>query len=158
MTPVQFKKWLREQWDFLQKVNRYGPPHDHPDPLYAHLQAAEILSEAAQQASYFGIGVEEPDFVTPKQALVIIGKLLSQELGEVLTPPQVARRLAVGPEKVLRWIRTGELHATNITAKPGGRPKYRIAPADLETFQKRRTPQAQIKTKRMKRSSGKIYF
>lgn len=75
---------------------------------------------------------------------------------EMLTPPAVARQMRVSPEKVLRWIRAGELHATNITIKPGGRPKYRIVPTDLEVFRNRRTPQARVKTKRAK-PSGKVY-
>jgi excisionase family DNA binding protein len=75
---------------------------------------------------------------------------------ETLTPPQVAKMLSVNPDKVLNWIRKGELQAVNVTAN-GGRPKYRIASADLEAFKLRRTPRAKVKTKRA-RPSGKAYY
>lgn len=52
----------------------------------------------------------------------------------MLTPPQVAERLAVHPEKVLRWIRSGKLPAINVTEKEFGRPRFRVKPADLEAF------------------------
>jgi excisionase family DNA binding protein len=55
-----------------------------------------------------------------------------------LTPPQLARRLGVGPDKVLNWIRTGELRAINGAAKPNGRPRYLIDKADVEAFEAKR--------------------
>jgi excisionase family DNA binding protein len=58
----------------------------------------------------------------------------------VLTPPQVAKRLGVSPDKILAWIRKGELAATNVAAGHGGRPRYRISEEDLAVFQKRRQP------------------
>jgi hypothetical protein len=42
----------------------------------------------------------------------------------LLTPPQLAKQLGVHPDKIHAWIRSGELHATNIAAtlsdQPGG--------------------------------------
>ena len=55
-----------------------------------------------------------------------------------LTPPQLARRFGVGPDKVLAWIRSGELPAINGAAKPNGRPRYLIDKADVEAFEARR--------------------
>jgi len=44
-----------------------------------------------------------------------------------LTPPEVARRWGVAPETVISWIRSGELKAIDVSARPGiGRPRYRI--------------------------------
>ena len=83
--------------------------------------------------------------------------MLPNEKSDSLTPPQVARRLGVNPDKVLRWIRSGELSAVNVTTKPGGRPKYRIAAADLDTFKNRRSPQPRSKPKRAAKTSGKVY-
>jgi excisionase family DNA binding protein len=52
-----------------------------------------------------------------------------------LTTPQVAKRLGVNADKVLNWIRRGELRAINITNKIGGkRPRYRVAESDLAAF------------------------
>jgi excisionase family DNA binding protein len=58
--------------------------------------------------------------------------------GTWITPPQVARQFAVSVEKVLAWIRNGELRAMNVAQRLGGRPRWRISPAALEEFIKRR--------------------
>jgi excisionase family DNA binding protein len=50
-----------------------------------------------------------------------------------LTVEEVAEQLRVNPETVRTWIRTGELNAVDV----GG--KYRIYPADLEDFKRRRS-------------------
>lgn len=52
-----------------------------------------------------------------------------------LTPPQLARRLGVGVDKVLNWIRTGELRAINGATNPHGRPRYLIDVTDVELFE-----------------------
>jgi hypothetical protein len=56
-----------------------------------------------------------------------------------MTPPQVAQKWGVSPEKILVWIRSGELRAINGATKAGGRPRYLIDPADLEMFETRRS-------------------
>ena len=38
-----------------------------------------------------------------------------------LTPPQPARRWGISADKILRWIASGELVATNAAATAGGR-------------------------------------
>ena len=55
-----------------------------------------------------------------------------------LTVPEVAQLLHVCPSKVQGWIGTGQLLACNVTAKPGGRPRYRIAPSALADFTRQR--------------------
>ena len=57
-----------------------------------------------------------------------------QVASQYLSPPQVAKRLAVDAHKVIGWIRRGELRAVNVAADTEGRPRYRIAPADLAVF------------------------
>ena len=57
-----------------------------------------------------------------------------QVASQYLSPPQVAKRLAVDAHKVIDWIRRGEIPAIDVSATPGGRPRYRIAPADLAVF------------------------
>jgi len=54
-----------------------------------------------------------------------------------LSPPQVAKQLQVGRDKVLNWIRSGELKAANVS--DSFRPRYRIAPASLDLFLAGRT-------------------
>jgi excisionase family DNA binding protein len=78
-----------------------------------------------------------------------------------LTPPQVAKHLNVNPGKVLSWIRSGELKAVNVTARRGGRAKYRITKDDLEAFTKGRgvTPAIKPRQQRQRRQPpGMIDF
>lgn len=51
-----------------------------------------------------------------------------------LTPPEAAELLGVCAEKVCGFIRAGELRASNVATRVGGRPRWRIHRADLETF------------------------
>ena len=70
-----------------------------------------------------------------------MGSLLSvATLPRMLTPPDVARRLAVKPDRVIAWIRSGELRALNVS-DGRVRPRFRIDPADLEEFLARRAVQ-----------------
>jgi len=58
-----------------------------------------------------------------------------------LTPPELAKRLGVSPEKILAWIASGELPAVNVALRLGGRPRWRIDPADVADFERRRSAQ-----------------
>jgi len=57
-----------------------------------------------------------------------------------LTPPEVAQLWGVTPDKIVAFIRAGELRAIN-AATPGRnqRPRYLIDRDDLEDFERRRT-------------------
>ncbi len=184
-TVRDFRRWLEEAFDFLDKVAKYGPPHEHPDgdeqlpadglpvcqdpdQLYAEIQAAEIADEARRLACRFGgghlVGVEVAT-LTPREALAVVGRLLNWSRETVpetatLTVTEAAKLLRVNRDKVLGWINSGRLLATNIAAKQGGRPRYRIARADLDSFTKRRTPQPRPRPKRAKKPSwtGKTYY
>jgi hypothetical protein len=50
----------------------------------------------------------------------------------------LAARYGVSPDKVLAWIRSGELRAINVSARRGGRPRYLIDVADLAAFENAR--------------------
>lgn len=56
-----------------------------------------------------------------------------------LTPPQLARRWGISPDKVLAWIRAGELRAIDACTKLGGRPRYLIDERDIAEFEGRRS-------------------
>jgi len=58
----------------------------------------------------------------------------------MLTPPKIAERLGVSPDKVRGWTAKGELPATNVATGSGGRPRYRISETDLTEFQEKRQP------------------
>ena len=55
-----------------------------------------------------------------------------------LTPPQFAKRLGVQAQKVLGWIRSGELRAVNVADRTGRRPRWRISAEAAEEFLRRR--------------------
>lgn len=55
---------------------------------------------------------------------------------QFLTPPEIARRLGCGHEKVLGWIRRNQLPAYNLNedGQPESRPRWTVAIEDLEAF------------------------
>jgi hypothetical protein len=76
------------------------------------------------------------------------------------TPPQVAERYRVSAEKVIGWIRAGELRAVNVAARAGRRPRWRIGEADLLAFEQRRAavPLATTSKRRRKHENVVEYF
>ncbi len=72
------------------------------------------------------------------QSTLDAGQTSGQREATMLTPPQVARRLGVHPDKVRAWIGKGLIKAVNVASKPGaGRPRYRISCEELVNFQAR---------------------
>lgn len=45
----------------------------------------------------------------------------------MLTPPAIARLLGISQDKVLGWIRSGELRAVDVADRASRAPRYRIA-------------------------------
>jgi hypothetical protein len=79
----------------------------------------------------------------------------------LLTPADVARLRGVGIDRVLSWIHSGELRACNDAATLGGRPRWKIEPADLERFVRRRyssKPPEKMRRRRRKMPEGTIRF
>lgn len=68
-----------------------------------------------------------------------------------LTVAEVAETLGVDANKVLRWIKAGELRAIDVSQKRGVKPRWRIAPADLELFETRRSNTLSIVPKQERR-------
>ncbi|MHC4176873.1 MAG: hypothetical protein ACYSWU_05170 [Planctomycetota bacterium] len=56
-----------------------------------------------------------------------------------LTPPVLAKRWGIGHEKVLQFIRAGELRALDLASPDSTRPRYRIDVADVAAFEQART-------------------
>lgn len=74
-----------------------------------------------------------------------------------VTPPKLARQWGISPDKLLGWIRSGELRAINAAARLGGRPKYLIDLADVAEFEERRVVQPPPKTpRRRQKPSGNV--
>ena len=70
---------------------------------------------------------------------------------KMLTPPQIAARLAIKPGKVIAWIRSGELKAVDVANRGCTRPRYRVDPSDLEKFLLRRSAGPTPKTIRRRK-------
>jgi hypothetical protein len=68
-----------------------------------------------------------------------------------LTPPDIARAWGIGPDKVLVWIRSGELPAINAATRQGGRPRYLVDAADLAAFEARRASRPRVTARHRKR-------
>lgn len=67
------------------------------------------------------------------------------------TPPRLAKRYSIKPSKVLGWIRSGELEAINISAKPGQRPRWVVTPEALVAFESRRSSSLTVKSDPIRR-------
>jgi len=57
----------------------------------------------------------------------------------VLTPADVAERWGVAHDKVLEFIKTGELAAFNVASKRSSRPQFRINESAVAAFEERRS-------------------
>ena len=65
---------------------------------------------------------------------------MNDPLAERLTPPKLAKIWGVKPEKVIAFIKSGELDAIDISKHPGiGRPRYRISVKAVMEFENRRS-------------------
>jgi len=77
-----------------------------------------------------------------------------------LTPPTIAKRLGVKPDRVIGWIRRGELRAVNLG--DGTRPRWKVKPCDLDAFETARSNVATIKPtttrRRRRKPEGVIEF
>jgi transposase len=82
----------------------------------------------------------------------------------MVSPPTLAKRFAVKADKILAWIRSGELPAVDLSMTPGtGKPRWKIAETDVEAFLARRaaTPPAPTPRPRRRRRTAtpaKEYF
>ena len=90
-------------------------------------------------------------FLSLPTARIVLCECLSllQEKPTTFTTPQVARMLGVNPDKVLNWIRSGELSASNVGQK--GRPSWRITQAAFDSFLAGRQPGQRVKQVRRRK-------
>lgn len=63
---------------------------------------------------------------------------MTRQVGRThITPPELARQRGITADKILTWIRRGELRAINVS-EGSIRPRYLIALTDLADFDNRR--------------------
>jgi hypothetical protein len=119
-------------------------------------------SVAAQQAEALPIGVSR------KPRGVPVSPTRSAADTTYFNPAQVAEMWGVSRDKVLEFIRTGELEAFNVASKKSRRPQFKIPLTALQAFQERRSgrdparflpPQpSSRRTSRKSSSGGHEYF
>jgi len=76
---------------------------------------------------------------------------------EYLTPPQYAAKLGVKPEKIVNFIKSGELRAIDTSMNPGeGKPRFRIRPDAIIEFEEKRTPKPAAKPQRRRKRDPEV--
>ena len=68
-----------------------------------------------------------------------------------LSPPAIGKRLGVKPDKVRRWIRSGELRASDFATELGDKPLYKVHLTELIAFIQRREVNPPTPTSRRRR-------
>ncbi len=81
----------------------------------------------------------------------------------VLTPPEIASRWRVNPDKVLQLIKSGQLRAMNLALNVNGKKsRYKILESELERFEDSRSTKPTSKATRRRRRTAtattKNYF
>lgn len=78
----------------------------------------------------------------------------------MFSPAEVAEKLGVTRDKVMRWIRSGELVAVNLATSMLTRPRFRVQQCELDAFLNRRKVQVATPTPRRPRkvNTGEISF
>ncbi|MBN2292341.1 MAG: helix-turn-helix domain-containing protein [Pirellulales bacterium] len=74
-----------------------------------------------------------------------------------LTPPAIAKILGVTPERVICWIKSGKLRAFNLS-EGTKRPRYRVAPDDLEDCLRACEVEATPRPRRRKQQKRYEYY
>lgn len=99
-----------------------------PDPVLPVLPdkgISRVTSESSDKTS-----------MTPTCKEPVLKRTRSRTTNEAseayLTPPEVAKLLRVSHQKVMVWIRRGELRAFNVGN--GNRPRYRVGRDSLDAF------------------------
>lgn len=73
-----------------------------------------------------------------------------------ITPPMLAREWGVTVDKIIGFIRSGELVAIDASARRNQRPRYLIDRADIEDFERRRAvvPKPEPAPRRKRSAAG----
>ena len=81
---------------------------------------------------------------------------MSPDPARYLTPSEIANRFGCKPETVIAWIRSGELAAIDLARRGSLRPRYRISPEALATFEQTRSVVPRTPPVRVPRQNPKI--
>jgi hypothetical protein len=100
---------------------------------------------------------DEVDFLTAEVRHIVEAVLRrtrnangSTETPQKMTPPKLAKLWGVSPDKILTWIRSGELRAVNVATDSNSRPRYLIDQRAIEQFEATRLVEPVHRTTRRK--------
>ena len=108
-----FRRWLSQRFEEIETICELG----RAGFLRHQLDIAALVAQACRYACRFGgghlIGTEQPT-MTPRQALVVFGRLLAwseqpDHLPDLLSAHQVAERLGLSVRSVWRMASAGNL-------------------------------------------------
>lgn len=152
--------------------------HQHRNPSgggerTGHLDDVSPRPSRRQAARSPGVSSRMTDSAPPR-ARKPHGEAASNSLPAALSfemtfysPAQVAEMWGVSHDKVLEFIKTGELHAFDVASKKSRRPQFKIPGDALKAFQDRRSgrdparslpPPAPRRTSRKSSPSTRTYF
>ncbi|HUY90660.1 MAG TPA: helix-turn-helix domain-containing protein [Pirellulales bacterium] len=125
-TLAQYLKWLQATFDDMEIYTR----HAEPD-FFEQLQIGETVEQACRLTCRLGGGHligKERGVMTPREALVILGRLLawareqSSQPAALLSAEEVGRLLGISTRTVWRMLSAGEIPPP---IKIGGLTKWR---------------------------------
>jgi hypothetical protein len=79
---------------------------------------------------------------------------MSISLTPMLTPPELAKRWKVSPDKIVGFIRSGLLRAADLSSATSSRPRFRIDMADVLAFEAARSARPTPKPLRKSRRAA----
>lgn len=126
-------------------------PSTNARMIYDSRQLERLVSAVSQQVATVVLGRE----LQATELASVVARVTSDVAEiptETLTPPQVAKRLRVSADKVLAWIRSGELRAVNVASPDAKRPRYRVTTEDLAYFENLRAVRDQVRPSSRHRS------
>ncbi len=74
----------------------------------------------------------------------------------MITPPALAKRWGVSPEKVLQLIHSAQLRAVNLAVNPDGKPRWRVPLDEVSRFELSRTTQPAMPKPRRRRRRATV--
>jgi hypothetical protein len=81
---------------------------------------------------------------------------MSNATRQYFRPPELARRWGVSDDKVIRFIKSGELEAIDLSTERNKRPRYAVSREAVESFELRRQVSPAPKPQRRKRQSQDV--
>jgi hypothetical protein len=136
-TLAAFETWLKQAFNAVQRWLEQDEI-DESDKDFC----TAVVRRASLTASRLGAGhLAEPVHVRHLHvsSMSVLGRMLVWCDGQLnegvwLSTADVAQKLTVSQDKVLAWIRAGELRATNIATKGSAKPIWKIDPSELQSF------------------------